>query len=74
MMKESIGAVYIPSSTLLILYAVLYVSKDKTEWKYQRPDKHGFCNAYVYNADEPDYSEGGEICVQGAHGGLFRTA
>lgn len=57
-----------------ILYAVLYVSKDKTEWKYQRPDKYGLCHAYVYNADEPDYSEGGEICVQGAHGGLFRTA
>lgn len=56
------------------LYSVLYVSKNKTEWKYQRPDKHGLCDAYVYNADEPDYSERGDIYVQGANGGLVRTA
>lgn len=30
--------------------------------------------AYVYNVDEPTYSEFGYICVRGAGGGVVRTA
>lgn len=56
------------------LYAVLYVGADKSDWKYERPDREGFCLAYVYNADRPEFSEYGSIQVTVANGGLVRTA
>lgn len=56
------------------LYAVLFVGSDKEEWEYERPDREGFCLAYVYNADNPEFSEYGSIQITAANGGLVRTA
>ena len=56
------------------LYAVLFVSQDREEWSYERPDRKGFCLAYVYNADNPEFSEYGSIQITAANGGLVRTA
>lgn len=54
-------------------HAVLYVSREKSDWECERPDRKGFCVAFVYNTDNPEFSEFGEICVQEANGGLVRT-
>ena len=46
------------------LYTVLFVTEEKSSWKYERPDKNGLCDAYVYNANDPILSEEGNVCVQ----------
>ena len=54
------------------LYTVLYVGRDKETWQSERPDRDGYCRAYVYNVDEPYLSEFGTGQVQGANGGIIR--
>lgn len=55
------------------MYSVLYVSTDANEWEYERP-KHGQMLAYVYNAEEPSFSEIGTIEVRPANGGVTHIA
>lgn len=56
------------------MYAVLFVSKEKEEWEYERLDqKTGIMYANVYNASM-GIDEMGTIGVKPANGGLVRTA
>lgn len=56
------------------LDSFLYVSDHEEEWEMDNEDiKDGYAFAYVYNYDEPDFSEMGSIGVQGRFGGLVRT-
>lgn len=55
-------------------YTVLFVSRERSSWPAERPDKNGDCLAYVYVPDAPANSEYGSVCIQGANGGLIRTA
>lgn len=75
--KEEWG--YLPYAVIVsymefgTMYTVLFVSPNKDEWGGERPNpKDGCCCAYVYNADAPTSSELGEVCVEGANGGLNR--
>lgn len=57
------------------LLALLYVSKHKEEWEYDRDDlKEGTALAYVVNIDDEWCSEFGSIGVKPQWGGLCRTA
>jgi hypothetical protein len=56
------------------LYSVLFASSDTEKWNYQRPNEKGCVQAYVYNKDEPIFSEFGDILVVPANGGIVRTA
>ena len=56
------------------MYAVLAVSRNKEEWEFERPNRNGECLAYVYNANDPLFSEYGDVIVEGANGGIIRTA
>ena len=55
------------------LLSLLYVSKTKCEWKYDREDlKAGYTCAYVLNLDADDCSEFGGICIRPSFGGIVR--
>lgn len=54
-------------------YAVLYVSKQSSEWDAERPSSKGYCLCYVYNASDPKCSELGTCQFEGANGGIMRT-
>lgn len=56
------------------MYTVLGVSRNKEEWGFERPTHNGECLAYVYNANDPLFSEYGDVIVEGANGGIIRTA
>ena len=56
------------------LYSVLFASSDTEEWDYQRPNHKGCVYAYVYNKDEPLFSEFGDILIVPANGGIVRTS
>ena len=58
-----------------VLLSLLYVSNDEEEWEMDREDiKEGTPIAYVYNLDEPMFSEFGSIEIVNRFGGLVRTA
>ena len=45
--------------------AFLFVSDYEEEWEYDHEDiQDGIVFAYVYNYDDPDFSEFGSICVE----------
>ena len=55
--------------------SLLYVSNDKSEWTTDRNDlKENLAYAYVYNFDEPEFSEFGIIGLKHVNGGLVRIA
>jgi len=55
-------------------YDVLYVSSYGEDWQEERYSyTSGLCCAYVYNADEPLFSEIGSIRIEPCNGGLKRT-
>lgn len=56
------------------LYAVLFVSSNRDDWPSDGPDREGYVFSYVYNATDPSFSEYGDIVIQGANGGVVRTA
>ena len=56
------------------LYAVLFVSSNRDDWPSDGPDREGYVFSYVYNATDPSFSEYGDIVIQGANGGIVRTA
>ena len=57
------------------LDSFLYVSDYDEEWEYDIQDmKDGYVYSYVYNYDEPMFSEIGSIGVQERFGGLIRVA
>ena len=57
------------------LLSMIYVSKHKDEWEYDRDDmEQGYAYAYVKNLDDDLSSEYGMIGVQMRYGGLVRTA
>ena len=55
-------------------YAVLYVGGEREAWATESPTNDGIAAAYVYNADDDECSEYGDIQVCAANGGLVRTA
>lgn len=56
-------------------YAMLYVSKDKVEWQEDRYDIEDHTPmVYVYNVDEPMFSEFGCIGIRPSIGGLVRVS
>lgn len=56
------------------LYSLLFVSKHKQEWDYDKDDiKHGIACVYVVNKDEDAFSEFGSIGIKPQFGGLART-
>lgn len=58
-----------------VMYTVLYIPTDKEEWEMDKEDqKAGYSFSYVYNADEPIFSEYGTIGAESHFGGLARTA
>ena len=65
-------AVIRTQTTLGDMYCVLYVSSDKGNWERERADRHGYCEAYGYNATEPNFSEYGSAQIQQENGGLVR--
>lgn len=65
-------AVICSHTTIGTMYCVLFVSREKEDWHTERPDKNGYCYAYVYNGTNPVLSEYGDVCVQGANGGIIR--
>lgn len=58
-----------------MLLSLLYVSNDEDEWKMDQEDiQQRTPIAYVYNVNEPMFSEFGSIGVENRYGGLVRTA
>lgn len=58
-----------------MLLSLLYVSNDEDEWEMDQEDiQQRTPIAYVYNVDEPMFSEFGSIGVENRYGGLVRTA
>lgn len=55
------------------IYTVLYVSRDKSNWQSERPNRSGYCLAYGYNVSDPEFSEYGVVQIQSANGGLVRV-
>ncbi len=55
-------------------YSVLFVGNDTDAWNFERPNKDGIIDAYVYNATDPILSEIGSIGVISTNGGLQRVA
>lgn len=56
------------------LLSMLYISRDKDVWEYDREDlKQGYAYAYVKNLDDETCSECGMIGVANRFGGLVRT-
>ena len=55
------------------MYTMLYVYKDKSEWKDCRENlkNYGQSYCYIYNKDEPAFSEHGSIGVVQVNGGLM---
>lgn len=57
------------------LLSFLYVSKYKEEWSSDRREIQGNCPmVYVYNVDEPYFSEFGSIGIKSQFGGVIRVA
>lgn len=56
------------------LYTVLFVSSNRDDWPSDGPDREGYVFSYVYNATDPSFSEYGDVVIQGANGGVVRTA
>ena len=56
------------------LYTVLFVSSNRDDWPSDGPDREGYVFSYVYNATDPSFSDYGDIVIQGANGGVVRTA
>ena len=59
------------------LISLLYVSKDKSEWNYEfrkRKNNCYTCEAYVYNAQEPQFSDLGDIVLKSSMGAVARIA
>lgn len=55
------------------LDSFLYVSNYQEEWEMDNMDiEDGYAYAYVYNYDEPSFSEIGSIGVEERFGGLVR--
>ena len=58
-----------------LLYNLLFVGNDKSEWEYEREDiADNYVFSYVINNDEPLFSEFGTIGVGQQFGGLIRNA
>lgn len=56
-------------------YTMLYVSKDKNEWKSDRQDlKEGYAFTYVKNIDDDICSEFGSVAIRPQIGGLVRIS
>ncbi len=56
------------------LYSLLYVSKYREEWEYDRDDlKSGYICSYVVNVSDDTCSEFGSIGIKMQFGGLVRT-
>lgn len=56
-----------------VMYSILYVTKERTEWEMDNDDlKAGCAFAYVYNNTYPDLSEFGTIGVESSVGGILR--
>lgn len=54
-------------------YSILYVSKNKEEWKLDRQDLVNYCPlVYVENIDDEYCSEYGYIGIRPIHSGLVR--
>lgn len=66
--------VIVTRTTIGIMYTVLFVSKNSTQWPEERIQRDGTVLAYVYNASYPDYSEIGLVQVQAANGGMVRLS
>ena len=58
-----------------LLYSLLFVGDDESEWEYEREDiNENYVFSYVINNDEPLFSEFGTIGVGQRFGGLIRNA
>lgn len=58
------------------MYSFLIVPKDEDEWKYalEKQDRNtSTAYAYVWNKDNPDFSEFGDIAVRSFGGGIKRV-
>ena len=74
--KYNVKVYYVIHSLTSIgeMYSFLYVSCFEDEWEYDRDGlKNGYPLAIVYNKDFGE-SEIGSIGIEGAFGGLIRTA
>lgn len=60
------------TTTFGVVYSVLYVSKNLSEWKWERGNNDGIIMNYCYNSTEPTYSEYGDSRFIAANGGLKR--
>lgn len=54
------------------MIALLFVGDDKENWEYERLE-NDYIFAYVYNMDNPDCSEFGDIFLTSDNGALVRT-
>lgn len=56
-----------------VMYSVLFVEADKSEWEMDMEDRKTGCQlAYVFNANAEEFSEYGSIGVKPLVGGLLR--